>query len=56
MKIVSVTLQVGVGVPDDVDLDTTAGYEKALSAAGDDVSTRSSSEIIESITDIEYGG
>ncbi len=56
MKTVAVTIEVGVEVPDDVDLDTNDGYDKALDAAALDVSTRGRSEIKESITGIEYGG
>lgn len=55
-KMVSVTLQVGVEVPDDVDLDTGIGYDKAQELAAEDVATRGHSEIRESIVDIEYGG
>lgn len=55
-KMVQVILQVGVEVDDNVDLDTDAGYRRALDAAAQDVSTRGAGEILEAITDIEYGG
>lgn len=53
-KMVSVTIQLGVLIPDDVDLDDALGYEHALGVVADDIVTRGFGEIKESITDINY--
>lgn len=56
MKMITVTLVVGTEVSDDVDLDTSNGYSKALELAAQDVATRGVSEIVDVIVDIGYGG
>lgn len=52
MKTVSVTLEFGTEIPDDTDLNTSDGYDKALELAAADVSTRGESEIRDAIIDV----
>jgi hypothetical protein len=52
MKQLTVTLLVGVDVPDNFDLDAHGAYDKALTAAAKDITTRSESEIKDCVEEI----
>ena len=51
-KMLTVTLIVGVDVPDDFDLDSPGGYQKALDLAAQDIKTRGESEIKDCVEEI----
>ncbi len=49
----TVTLSIGVDLPNGVDISTSDKYDEAVRHAAEDIATRGVSEIIECICDIE---